>query len=59
MTLRYLLDENVALALLLALSRHDPALTVWTVGEPKVDPFVKTLAGDASPAAARRYAAGA
>ena len=38
MTLRYLLDENVAFALQLALRGHDPDLTVWAIGEPGAPP---------------------
>lgn len=39
MTPRYLFDENVDPALLIALRRREPELTVWRVGDPGAPPF--------------------
>ncbi len=39
MTLRYLLDENVKHALVVALRQHDPELVVWVIGEPGTPPL--------------------
>ncbi len=34
MSLRYLFDENVDVALVTALRRRDPNLTAWSIGDP-------------------------
>jgi hypothetical protein len=39
MTLRFLLDENLAPALVSGLRREAPALVIWRVGEPLVPPL--------------------
>lgn len=38
MTLKYLIDENVAPAYSIQLRRREPDLTVWVVGEPGTPP---------------------
>ena len=38
MALRYLLDENVAVALAVGLRQHAPELVVWVVGDPGAPP---------------------
>lgn len=38
MTLRYLLDEHIPMALIRALRQRDPDLVVWRIGQPGAPP---------------------